>query len=174
MTKKFTLSLTLGLASLGITAQTVSADYIPEIYASVYSCNYWKEHQLEEIGIYKFSADKYQRSLVMQDPYLDASGGGAMTEDFYFCTTELYITEGLTEINHYMFDPDDWTEMTSLRDGTYGSVATDLAYDATTAKVFGCFNGDSEGRDGIRHNRCRYRSPICDFQNRNTLDSLQR
>ena len=48
-----------------------------------------------------------------------------------------------------MFDPDDWAEMTSLRDGTYGSVATDLAYDATTAKVFGCFNGDSEGAEMV-------------------------
>ncbi len=126
---------------IGVTArqQTPPA----EIYASVYSANSWKEAQFEEIGMYRFSPSGYDRQLVMQDPYLDASGGGVMTDDFYFCTSEMDFGSW-TSVTHYIFNPDTWQEIESLADGYSGAVATDMTYDPLTAKVYGCFNNDSE------------------------------
>jgi hypothetical protein len=114
----------------------------PEIYASVYHTNAWVEHNFEEIGIYRFDANSYNPQLVAQDPYLDASGGGAMTDDFYFCTVELNYGSW-TEVTHYAFNPETWTEQVRLTDGNSNAVATDMTYDPKTAKVFGCFNNDS-------------------------------
>ena len=72
-------ALTIALTAQAVIAQT-QQQHTPEIYASVYSANSWVEHQLEEIGIYRFAADNYAPELIKQDPYLDASGGGAMTD----------------------------------------------------------------------------------------------
>ena len=145
MTKHLTAAIALTMASHPFSpegsAQTTETT-APQIYASVYHANSWVEHQLEEVGIYRFGADSYARELVVNDPYLDASGGGAMTDDFYFCTAELnYGT--WTEITHYAFDPETWTERMRLPDGDSKAVAMDLAYDPQTAKLFGCFNSDS-------------------------------
>lgn len=115
-----------------------------EIYASVYSTNSWKEHNFDEVGMYRFSADSYSRSLVYQDPDIDASGGGVMTPDFYFCTSEMNFGSWV-DVTHYIINPDTWRTVSSLRDGLYGAVATDMTYDPVTAKIYGCFNGDNEG-----------------------------
>lgn len=120
----------------------LAAQHSPEIYASVYSANSWVEHQLEEIGIYRFNADSYAPELIMQDPYLDASGGGAMTDDFYFCTVELNFGD-FVDVTHYAFDPDTWTERLRLTNGRQNAVATDMTYDPKTAKIYGCFYSDN-------------------------------
>lgn len=138
----FAVFLTSGFFFLSQGA-TPADDYSPEIFASVYSTNSWKEHNFDEVGMYRFRADRYDRQLVMQDPYIDASGGGAMTDDFYFCTQEFDYGYWV-EVTHYIVDPDDWTITTSLTDGFENAVATDLTYDPMTAKVFGCFNGDGD------------------------------
>ena len=114
-----------------------------EIYASVYSTNSWKEHGLDEPGMYKFKASGYSRELVYQDPDIDASGGGVMTDDFYFCTAE-YNYGPWTDVTHYVINPETWRTVSSLRDGDYGAVASDMTYDPVTAKIYGCFNGDDE------------------------------
>lgn len=137
----FAVILTTGLCSIAPGA-TYGEDYTPEIFASVYSTNSWKEHNFDEVGMYRFRADRYDRQLVMQDPYIDASGGGAMTDDFYFCTQEFDYGYWV-EVTHYIVDPEEWTITTSLTDGLESAVATDLTYDPLTAKVYGCFNGDA-------------------------------
>lgn len=129
----------MGAALLG-SAQELTPG---RIYASVYSANSWKEHQLEEIGLYSFSTEGYERQTVMQDPYLDAGGGGAMTDDFYFCTTALDYGFG-PEVRHRLFNPFTWTEQLSY-EGVQQSVATDMTYDPITAKIYGCFQGDNGG-----------------------------
>ena len=144
MKKILTAAITAAVAanpfSPEVAAQTDGT--ATEIYVSVYHANSWVEHNLEEVGIYRFQADRYAPELIMQDPYLDASGGGAMTDDFYFCTAELNYGSW-TEITHYGFDPETWTERMRLTDGSPKAVAMDLAYDPQTAKLFGCFNNDN-------------------------------
>lgn len=115
-----------------------------EIYASVYSTNSWKEHNFDEPGMYKFRTDRYNRELVYQDPDIDASGGGVMTDDFYFCTSELNFGSWI-DVTHYVINPDTWKTVTSLREGNLNAVASDMTYDPITSKIYGCFNGDNEG-----------------------------
>ena len=114
------------------------------IYASVYSTNEWKEwgDTYSETGIYSFPLDSYSRTLVKEDVDLDASGGGTMTEDFYFCTKEMNYG-AWADITHFTFKPDTWEYNSQLFGATKG-VATDLAYDHTTAKIFGCFSTDPD------------------------------
>lgn len=128
------------LASASVMAETVAP---VEFFASVYSTNSWKEHNFDEPGMYRFSTGSYSRDPVRQDPDIDASGGGAMTEDFYFCTKE-YDFGSWVEVTHYIINPDTWITTSSLRDGDRSSVATDMTYDPVTAKIYGCFNGDGE------------------------------
>lgn len=114
------------------------------IYASVYSTNEWKEwgDTYSETGIYSFPLDSYSRTLVKEDVDLDASGGGTMTEDFYFCTKEMNYG-AWADVTHFTFKPDTWEYNSQLFGATKG-VATDLAYDHTTAKIFGCFSTDPD------------------------------
>lgn len=113
-------------------------------YASVYSTNEWKEFgdSYAETGIYSFPLDSYSRTLVKEDSDLDASGGGTMTEDFYFCTKEINFG-AWSDITHFTFKPDTWTFNSQLY-GTRQGVATDLAYDHTTSKIYGCFSTDPD------------------------------
>lgn len=113
-------------------------------YASVYSTNEWKEFgdSYAETGIYSFPLDNYSRTLVKEDSDLDASGGGTMTEDFYFCTKEINFG-AWSDITHFTFKPDTWTFNSQLY-GTQQGVATDLAYDHTTSKIYGCFSTDPD------------------------------
>ena len=103
-------------------------------YASVYSTNEWKEYVYSETGMYSFPLDKYSRTLVKEDSDLDASGGGTMTEDFYFCTSEINYG-AWTDVTHYTFKPDSW-QLNSQLFGSMQGVATDLAYDHTTARIY--------------------------------------
>ena len=105
-------------------AQSGDAGEVTRIYASVYSTNSWKEENFDEVGLYSFPVDEYSRTVVMQDPDIDASGGGVLTEDFYFCTQE-YNYGSWTDVTHYIIDPDTWTTVSSLRDGDPDAVATD-------------------------------------------------
>lgn len=93
-------------------------------------------------GMYSFGLGEYDRLLVHEDSDLEASGGGAMTEDFYFCTKDIDFGQW-RDVTHMAFDTDTW----NLRTQSYGSlrgVATDLAYDPITDKMFGCFSTDPE------------------------------
>ena len=130
-----------------LTAFAAFAESNPEeirFFASVYSTNSWKEHNFDEPGMYSFSTSRYDRQLVRQDPDIDASGGGVLTDDFYFCTQEMNFG-GWSDITHCIISPDTWTTVSTLRDGDTESVATDLTYDPLTAKIYGCFNSGSGG-----------------------------
>lgn len=111
------------------------------IYASVYSTESWNASGSAATGLYTFPLDSYNRTLVKEDEDIDASGGGVMTQDYYMCTKELNFGSW-TDVTHSFFDPDTW----ELRTQTFGlpqGVATDLAYDHTTARIFGCFDADA-------------------------------
>ncbi len=143
-------------------AQTGDAGEGTRIYASVYSTNSWKEENFDEVGLYSFPVDEYSRTIVMQDPDIDASGGGVLTEDFYFCTQE-YNYGSWTDVTHYIIDPDTWTTVSSLRDGDANAVATDMTYDYQTAKIYGCFSNGSSYVFGTLNEATGERSRISDI-----------
>ncbi len=135
------LRLTAATAAVIIMTSAMQAQE-KRFYASVYSTNEWKEYVYSETGLYSFSLDTYDRQLVSENSELDASGGGTMTEDFYFCTSEINYGSW-TEVNHYTFNPDTW-QLNSQIFGYQQGAATDLAYDHTTAKIYGCFSTDPD------------------------------
>ncbi len=135
------LRLTAATAAVIIMTSAMQAQE-KRFYASVYSTNEWKEYVYSETGLYSFSLDTYDRQLVSENSELDASGGGTMTEDFYFCTSEINYGSW-TEVNHYTFNPDTW-QLNSQIFGYQQGAATDLAYDHTTARIYGCFSTDPE------------------------------
>lgn len=122
------------------TYPSASANDEKRIYLSVYSMDTWTDVSTSDIGLYSFSTDRYDPRLEKLDCNIDASGGGTMTEDYYFCTSELNFGFG-PEISHYFFKPEVWRQVSQLY-GTEGAVATDLAYDHTTYKIYGCFQTD--------------------------------
>ncbi|WP_278743811.1 hypothetical protein [Muribaculum intestinale] len=138
------LRLRLSVATVAAAIVMTSAAMAQEkrFYASVYSTNEWKEYVYSETGMYSFPLDKYSRTLVKEDSDLDASGGGTMTDDFYFCTSEINYG-AWTDVTHYTFKPDSW-QLNSQLFGSMQGVATDLAYDHTTARIYGCFATDPE------------------------------
>lgn len=134
----------LALSSLDVIASTsVLAPTNDEkrIYMSVYSMDTWTDVASSDIGLYSFSTDHYDPKLEKLDCNIDASGGGVMAEDYYFCTAELNFGFG-PEISHYFFKPNVWQQVSQLY-GSEGAVATDLAYDHTTYKIYGCFQTDT-------------------------------
>lgn len=140
MRKRLLLSATAMAAGIACGSSLLANNNL--FYASVYSTNEWKEYMYNATGLYSFPLDRYDRTRIKEDSDLDASGGGTMTEDFYFCTKEIDYGAWV-EITHYAFDPDSWELKTQLF-GSQQGVATDLAYDHTTAKIFGCFSTDTE------------------------------
>ncbi len=124
-----------------------AAEGAPRFYASVYSANEWKEYPgYEEVGMYSFGFDTPDRQLVKADVDIDASAGGVMTEDFYFCTKEV-VNFGYVDITHFTFKPETWEYNSQIFGNTQG-VATDLAYDHTSAKIYGCFSTDPDLGEG--------------------------
>ena len=138
------VSAAAAMSALAVFSQDAGKSF----YASVYSTNEWKEwgDTYSETGIYSFPLDSYSRSLVKEDVDLDASGGGTMTEDFYFCTKEMNYG-AWSDVTHFTFKPDTWEYNSQIFGATKG-VATDLAYDHTTAKIFGCFSSDPDLGEG--------------------------
>ncbi|MDD6888761.1 MAG: choice-of-anchor J domain-containing protein [Bacteroidales bacterium] len=138
------LRLPLTAAIIAASAGSIfAAEAASCFYASVYSCNFWKEYpSYSEVGIYSFDLDYPDSRLVKADDDLDASGGGTMTEDFYFCTKEM-AGYGFVDVTHFTFKPDTW-EYNSQIYGAQEGVATDLAYDHTSSKIYGCFTTDPD------------------------------
>lgn len=138
------LRLLLSAALLAASAGSIfAAEGATCFYASVYSSNFWKEYPSNsEVGIYSFDLESPYSRLVKADVDLDAGGGGTMTEDFYFCTKEI-SDYGFVDVTHFTFKPDTW-EFNSQIFGAQEGVATDLAYDHTTSKIYGCFTTDPD------------------------------
>lgn len=141
MTKKIILSVAMPIALWGSVAAS-SSESATRIYLSVYNMDSWRDISDAETGIYSFSKTTYDPQAVKIDCNLDASGGGVMTEDYYFCTSELNYGFG-PEINHYFFKRGNWEQLSGIF-GSESGVATDLAYDHTTGKIYGCFQTDAD------------------------------
>lgn len=139
---KTILNLIVAAALLPLSVSAAETNTDSRIYMSVYNMNGWSSPSSADIGLYSFSKTEYDPRLEKLDCNIDASGGGVMTEDYYFCTSELNFGFG-PEINHYFFKPGSWEQMSQLF-GLEGAVATDLAYDHTSGKIYGCFAPDSD------------------------------
>lgn len=86
-----------------------------------------------------YSIDPSSGTLKMLDtPEVFASGGGVLIGNSYYCMTRLKIMRE-TRTRLYVFDADNWDSL-DFRDNLDETLnATDVTYDPTTGRVFGCF-----------------------------------
>lgn len=135
---KKSLFLTLAIASA---CGSAFAQTQPTIYGSVIFGHGWEDMGSEApFGIYSLPAnDATQMKSVKQDDNLSAFGGGVYVDGrYYMVDYSPYDYDGTVSYRVYDVDA-GWRLIEERHLATYTSVASDLAYDPTTDRVYGCF-----------------------------------
>lgn len=138
--KSFLLSLALG--AIGGTAAYGQTQ--PTIYGSVVFGHLWEDMgDNAPYGVYSLPANNASAlSQVKLDNKIKAYGGGVYVDGHYYLVDYTpYETDRTVAFR--IFDVEkDWKLVSEKKITTYSSVASDLAYDPTTDKIFGCFRVD--------------------------------
>lgn len=135
---KKSLFLTLAIASA---CGSAFAQTQPTIYGSVIFGHGWEDMGSEApFGIYSLPAnDATQMKSVKLDDNLSAFGGGVYVDGrYYMVDYSPYDYNGTVSYRVYDVDA-GWRLIEERHLTTYTSVASDLAYDPTTDRVYGCF-----------------------------------
>lgn len=135
---KKSLFLTLAIASA---CGSVFAQTQPTIYGSVIFGHGWEDMGSDApFGIYSLPAnDATQIKSVKLDDNLSAFGGGVYVDGrYYMVDYSPYDYDGTVSFRVYDVDA-GWRLIEERHLTTYTSVASDLAYDPTTDRVYGCF-----------------------------------
>lgn len=135
------LLLTLALGTLSMTA---AAQAQPTIYGSVVFGHQWEDMgDKAPYGVYSLPADNAsQLSQVKLDSRIKALGGGVYVDGHYYLVDySPYNYDGSVAFRIYDAD-NGWKLVSEKKLMSYSSVASDLAYDPTTDKIFGCFRTD--------------------------------
>lgn len=135
---KKSLFLTLAIASA---CGSAFAQTQPTIYGSVIFGHGWEDMGSEApFGIYSLPAnDATQMKSVKLDDNLSAFGGGVYVDGrYYMVDYSPYDYDGTVSYRVYDVDA-GWRLIEERHLNTYTSVASDLAYDPTTDRVYGCF-----------------------------------
>lgn len=135
---KKSLFLTLAIASA---CGSAFAQTQPTIYGSVIFGHGWEDMGSEApFGIYSLPAnDATQMKSVKLDDNLSAFGGGVYVDGrYYMVDYSPYDYNGTVSFRVYDVDA-GWRLIEERHLNTYTSVASDLAYDPTTDRVYGCF-----------------------------------
>lgn len=107
---------------------------MPAIYGCVVAANSWTT--LDGVGIYRLPVSEGASfELVAAGP--DAIYGGVLVGDTYYCTSTLEKF-GMEFVKVASYDVTTWAAKTNTS-ASVSNKATDLAYDATNKKVYGCF-----------------------------------
>ena len=135
---KKSLFLTLAIASA---CGSAFAQTQPTIYGSVIFGHGWEDMGSEApFGIYSLPAnDATQMKSVKLDDNLSAFGGGVYVDGrYYMVDYSPYDYDGTVSYRVYDVDA-GWRLIEERHLNTYTSVASDLTYDPTTDRVYGCF-----------------------------------
>lgn len=135
---KKSLFLTLAIASA---CGSAFAQTQPTVYGSVIFGHGWEDMGSEApFGIYSLPAnDATQMKSVKLDDNLSAFGGGVYVDGrYYMVDYSPYDYDGTVSFRVYDVDA-GWRLIEERHLNTYTSVASDLAYDPTTDRVYGCF-----------------------------------
>lgn len=135
---KKSLFLTLAIASA---CGSAFAQTLPTIYGSVIFGHGWEDMGSDApFGIYSLPAnDATQMKSVKLDDNLSAFGGGVYVDGrYYMVDYSPYDYDGTVSFRVYDVDA-GWRLIEERHLATYSSVASDLAYDPTTDRVYGCF-----------------------------------
>lgn len=128
-------------------------EFIPgslPIYASVVSSSDWTDESCA--AIYSLATDGFDLTRVYGHPYCDATFGGCFFPPHNYMTNELILAAGGGWVYHNFFTDNPWQLNGSLQ-GRSGGLATDVAYDPTSDRIYGCYfeNGSSTYYLGYMH-----------------------
>lgn len=113
--------------------------------AAVLSKDSWIAAARQQFGMYEYPVSgTYSSTAVNLSGDMDACGGAAYIGGNRFFWTYYVSMYGFTTVWHYVADTTTWTS--ERYGGEVTGIARDLAWDHTTATLFGCFRG--EGGDG--------------------------
>lgn len=132
------LFLTLALGALSITANSQTQ---PTVYGSVVFGHQWESMgDNAPYGVYSLPAnDASSLKQVKLDSKIKAIGGGVYVDGHYYLIDYSPYNNG-GKVAFRIYDVEkDWKLISEQELDTYNSVASDLAYDPTTDKIYGCF-----------------------------------
>lgn len=109
------------------------------VYGSMCGNATW-ESTGSHYGMYTFTTPTYSNTLVAEDEYLTANGGGVLVGDVYYCVYT-YQFYGFTFAYLEKYNANTW-ENIGEKSVNKQSISTDMAYDPITEKVYGCFVND--------------------------------
>lgn len=134
-------SFILSVLTAAAFAFSANAETVPTIFGSVIYSPAW-EGSTNEYGMYSFPAQAgTQLSTVKKDTYLVANGGGVYADGKYiFVSYEKFMGNLFTDL--YVYDCDNWSKLQD-KFGQAQWIATDMTYDATDGKIYGCFYNDN-------------------------------
>lgn len=138
--KSLLLALGLTTLSMGVSAQTQ-----PTIYGSVVFGHLWEDMgDKAPYGVYSLPAnDASKMSSVCLDSKIKALGGGVYVDGHYYLV-DYSPYENERTVAYRIYDVDKgWKLVSEQKIPSYSSVASDLAYDPSTDKIYGCFRADA-------------------------------
>jgi len=123
-----------------------------ELWGSLISSTAWTEQTKQE-GMYSFTSKGTDIEMLVQDSCLNASGGGAYWNN-YFYFVSLRSTAYGASVNYYAYSMDDWYKVYEESVSDPGMIALDADIDPNTGYSYGCFY-NSEGT-GYEFARMKY------------------
>lgn len=95
-------------------------------------------------GIYSFpAASASPVSEVIVNNSLNANAGGVLIDDRYYFVNFFDTGMGGLFAYFYIYDAETWTKISSNR-VLLSSIATDLTYDPSSKKIYGCFINETQ------------------------------
>ncbi len=144
MKKRLLLLFAVCLSALGITTQATA----PIIYGSMIYDNGWGSIENPPYGIYSLPIEKGATlSQVKLGNEYNANGGAVMIDGKYYMVGYETSTEGaVMDITYRVFDTENnWALVRSVPQESIASIPTDLTYDSTTDRIYGCFYDEDGG-----------------------------
>lgn len=152
MKSSYALALAAWLYGLGAGATAdaalaaETADRVPTIYGSVIYATGWGDLAHPPYGIYAITnGDATQHEAVKLDPKLFANGGGVYIDGKYHLIQHTTYADGISVALRTYDVNDGWRLLREKYLDTTGAIATDLAYDPTEDRIYGCFGLSSSG-----------------------------
>lgn len=148
MTQKPLLAVLMALMGTGVTlADTKASLKTNPIYGTVLASDEWNAEAGEQCyGIYSFDGENVE--AIVTDYYIAAMGGGTYVNGLYCYNFNFSFMGSMAQNLYLMYDFEhDTLEGWELYETSYSDVATQVAYDITSGKVYGQFyNRDRTGR----------------------------
>lgn len=113
------------------------------IRTGVLSKDSWITNGAQEFGMYEYPVAAYGSTCLKRNGDIDPTGGATYIGDGKYFSTSYMVYFGMTLVNHYLIDANNWTTISSTS-GMAENIARDLAYDFVTGKVYGCFRNDEQ------------------------------